>query len=1126
MVSVAGAATLTVPAAYPTIPAAVAAAVAGDVIMVSPGTYTDAINFGGKDITIKSTDPTNPDVVAATIIKVAGATAVTFQGTETNGAKLQGFTVKGIGLHPVSAPTKTAKQAIGAAVVIGDASPIIHNNVFTLYYGPVIGVLGGSPVIDGNVFSYNEGYLGACIYVGSGNVTRSAKPVSGPTISNNTFVGNVADSGACVYVDAAAATITHNRFGVAPSGNSVPPAIAAALARVQGAGQVTSASKTAPKSKAAARVADKPRRAHRAKAAPRSLAEIKQSLPDYGGNTAGYGGAIYGIEANLNLSDNAFVNNNADDGGCIYADSDCNVASANDTFTNDWTTDQNDGGGVIWAENGIVTFTDGKFRNCLGYYGGVAYADNDCGLTFNGCQFLYCVADYEGGVAYVNSGGSLTFTGCTQAYGSGEYAGVFYAEGSNAGTAITLKDSSFTSNSCPYEEYAVGYLYEGSLTATNCQFTNNQSYEGALYIDDALANITKCTFADNTGAPDGSGSVIYYDDNVGVGTSTIAENQFLRNTTYYGVIELGDGDIDITGNSFQRNTCMYQGGAILWNGSATARIIDNTFLGNSAASGGAIYCNAGGGDRSVAARSKADGPQSQISGNFFRGNMAQNGSDTAYGGALYLSTDLLVSNNVFLNNSSSNEGGAVYSSAPNAQLYNNSFCGNFAPQGGQVYLDEGGTSAFKNNIVAFGRQGGGIFALTVGSAYTYNDVYQNEGGDWLPAVTPGSAKFITGNISVNPLFADRVKGDLHLKSIAGRWDPATSAWVKDNYTSRCIDAGDPEFAYNLERAPNGNRINMGAYGNTAQASKSSMFAMVSITPGAGGDSRTGHAVLVFMWPVVQESVLNHMTLQTQDKSPRVPSPSDRNMEWTNNVKLVLKPDYPALDASTDYHLLFGANIKRIDGNFIPYAQTFDFHTGHEPVVTSCSPEPADQYVPASATIQVAFDHVMNKRAVQQWFRIVPEVAGTFAWAADGKSFTYTPTDPLPVDGVFDVTIGRGCRSLEGDSLVRPFNFSFKTHVPEVSPPATLAAAAASTSAGAQITVRLNSAAAVGAVIRNVAGVEVAIVAPTQMTAGVNTLLWNGKSKSGTSVPSGRYLIQVTAVGANGYQSSCLVPLQK
>jgi len=77
-----------------------------------------------------------------------------------------------------------------------------------------------------------------------------------------------------------------------------------------------------------------------------------------------------------------------------------------------------------------------------------------------------------------------------------------------------------------------------------------------------------------------------------------------------------------------------------------------------------------------------------------------------------------------------------------------------------------------------------------------------------------------GNISKDPLFANVAKGDFHLKSTAGRWDPKTKKFVSDTSTSPCIDAGDPKSEWKNEPAPNGGRVNIGAYGNTPEASKS------------------------------------------------------------------------------------------------------------------------------------------------------------------------------------------------------------------------------------------------------------------------------------------------------------------
>jgi hypothetical protein len=103
---------------------------------------------------------------------------------------------------------------------------------------------------------------------------------------------------------------------------------------------------------------------------------------------------------------------------------------------------------------------------------------------------------------------------------------------------------------------------------------------------------------------------------------------------------------------------------------------------------------------------------------------------------------------------------------------------------------------------------------------------------------PGS-----GNIDVNPLFVrtggwvsglnpDLVvtpdhpnaawgTGDYHLQSQAGRWDASLSYWVQDAATSPCIDAGDPASQVGDEPVPNGGIIDMGAYGGTAEAGRSS-----------------------------------------------------------------------------------------------------------------------------------------------------------------------------------------------------------------------------------------------------------------------------------------------------------------
>lgn len=134
--------------------------------------------------------------------------------------------------------------------------------------------------------------------------------------------------------------------------------------------------------------------------------------------------------------------------------------------------------------------------------------------------------------------------------------------------------------------------------------------------------------------------------------------------------------------------------------------------------------------------------------------------------------------------------------------------------------------------------------------------YSNVRGGW-----PG-----TGNIDADPCFVDpgywptRIpdepyediwigRGDYHLKSQAGRWDPTGNIWVQDEVTSPCIDAGAPASPIGPEPFPNGGVINMGAYGGTTEASKSWFGGPLCTTIVAGdinGDCKVDFADFAIM----------------------------------------------------------------------------------------------------------------------------------------------------------------------------------------------------------------------------------------------------------------------------------------
>ncbi|MBN1806138.1 MAG: right-handed parallel beta-helix repeat-containing protein [Sedimentisphaerales bacterium] len=83
---------------YDSIQNAINKAMNGDEIVVEPGIYPyfGGINFKGKAITVRSTDPDDPGVVAATIIIGDGhSPVVTFSGSEGANSVLAGFTISG-----------------------------------------------------------------------------------------------------------------------------------------------------------------------------------------------------------------------------------------------------------------------------------------------------------------------------------------------------------------------------------------------------------------------------------------------------------------------------------------------------------------------------------------------------------------------------------------------------------------------------------------------------------------------------------------------------------------------------------------------------------------------------------------------------------------------------------------------------------------------------------------------------------------------------------------------------------------------------------------------------------------------------------------------------------------------
>jgi len=377
-------------------------------------------------------------------------------------------------------------------------------------------------------------------------------------------------------------------------------------------------------------------------------------------------------------------------------------------------------------------------------------------------------------------------------------------------------------------------------TIAKCIILGNWAQFGGGAVSDHEGVIANCTIGYNS--TDGWGGALYRCNGAVIGCS-IRGNWGLRG----GGLAICEGYISdsamIDNQAGEYGGALYEGRGMM--------ICDCTVTGNCASDGGAMICvsctitrctislNCSHGGNAATGNSSTILMDSIVAQNYASGggtlvgfNQVSNCTITGNTGSGVYNGAAVTGCTITANRAA--DGGGLKDCQ---RVTNCLIAGNWAEREGGGFSGGGNVTNCTIAGNATAGNGGGAKGFTSGPSITNCIIWGNtangEGPNLYKTCSPQYSCIQGGdtsnwNINADPLFAspghwqgDRwIEGDYHLKSQGGRWDPRAEQWVFDDVTSPCIDAGDPASPWGNEPYPNGGRINMGAYGNTREASKS------------------------------------------------------------------------------------------------------------------------------------------------------------------------------------------------------------------------------------------------------------------------------------------------------------------
>ncbi len=353
----------------------------------------------------------------------------------------------------------------------------------------------------------------------------------------------------------------------------------------------------------------------------------------------------------------------------------------------------------------------------------------------------------------------------------------------------------FENNTLEYVNSLITCYEQGSLKLNNCIFRNNIVEQGSIVKSSGFANIEVlgCELTENISLYDYSIISCMGDCNTVIANTQVDENWNYGGSKIRGIYCSGSANVKIIGCDITNNSSDYYASGIVCEDTANVIISGCNISNNSSMKDNYGICVRNGYTTKIKIENCI------ISDNSFSAQGYNEGCGIFAEEGILEVVNCLISGHPEC-------GILIGSKVEKAMIKNCTIIDNIDACDSFGIRSYNKHTIFENCIL---KDNGNNQLYGKYIVVSYSDISDNTDHIW-----PGF-----GNLNADPLFADPNNGDYHLLSQAGRWDPDSQQWVRDDVSSPCIDGGDPTDWVGDEPAGSGGRINMGYFGGTAQASK-------------------------------------------------------------------------------------------------------------------------------------------------------------------------------------------------------------------------------------------------------------------------------------------------------------------